>query len=115
MKLSQDKPEAIDFILGMHGGLVVWLFVKAILEELFSNLILPVWVQYLIPIMLSPMMGYLCLKNRSVFLILSTCLLGSYQIGIVLMSKQLFVIKWQFIMFLSLVVIITAVSFFFQY
>ena len=54
--------------------------------------------------------------KRDIFLILSTSISGTYHIGrVTMMNKRLFVLQWQILMFLSSIIIFSAVSFFFQY
>lgn len=60
--LMTSKRETIsDFLIGSNGGFITWLLMKSILGEVFTNLIIPLYLQYIIPTAASLVLGYLCL------------------------------------------------------
>ncbi|CDW87696.1 UNKNOWN [Stylonychia lemnae] len=113
--LSIKAKQSTDFMISAQGGIALSFLMESLRTEIFPNLEIAFYFKYLIVALLFGVFGGLSIKFPSILMILGICLSGSFQICIVIFSDHLYVIKWQYIFFFTTIILMTAVSYYFQF
>ncbi len=104
----------MDFVIGQQAGIVIWLILFSIIQEInpLNSLNLPINISVVIA--MATTFGVLSTIKREIFLIFATSISGAYQVSkVTMLNKKLFAFSWQIYMYLSLIVLFTVVSFLF--